>query len=261
MPDKESDMVDFITIDQLEFLKRKSVYHADLGHEVGALAEDSCFKMLHCFLREKNSPLSEVEACAMNIDTALMEWFNHGPKVYEQRRDEMREVARLARLTNLCTQLHVSYEEKVAQWHERYEPHSGEEQDMLRPLYVKAFVDIPLTAIAMDIPIMTNMIGEVDLIFQTTVMGVHHILFLEIKDSNLSSARSKGRKQLRRLCYAMAVLNPSISYAGVMLTPIGYEPVTMTGHDGYWEDVSLPFSMWRDVREHDNAMRLRTYGF
>lgn len=261
MPDKESDMVDFISIDQLEFLKRKSVFHADLGHEVGALAEDSCFKMLHCFLREKNSPLSEVEACAMNIDTALMEWFNHGPKVYEHRRDEMREVARLARLTNLCTQLHVSYEEKVAQWHERYEPHSGEEQDMLRPLYVKAFVDIPLTAIAMDIPIMTNMVGEVDLIFQTTVMGVHHILFLEIKDSNLSSARSKGRKQLRRLCYAMAVLNPSISYAGVMLTPIGYEPVTMTGHDGYWEDVSLPFSMWRDVREHDSAMRLRTYGF
>ena len=56
----------------------------------------------------KNSPLSEVEACALNIDTALMEWFNHGPTVYEKRRDEMKDVARLAKLTNLCTQLHVS---------------------------------------------------------------------------------------------------------------------------------------------------------
>ena len=74
MPDKESEMVDFISVDDLEFLKRKTVYHSALGCEVGALSEDSCFKMLHCFLREKNSPLSEVEACALNIDTALMEW-------------------------------------------------------------------------------------------------------------------------------------------------------------------------------------------
>ena len=82
MPDKESEMVDFISVNDLEFLKRKTVYHSALGCEVGALSEDSCFKMLHCFLREKNSPLSEVEACALNIDTALMEWFNHGPTGY-----------------------------------------------------------------------------------------------------------------------------------------------------------------------------------
>lgn len=261
MPDKESEMVDFIGIDQLEFLKRKSVYHPLLNCEVGALSEDSCFKMLHCFLREKNSPLSEVEACAMNIDTALMEWFNHGPEVYEMRRDQMRDLARLARLTNLCTQLHVSYLDKVEQWHDRYDPHSGEEEEIAKPLYVRALTEIPLTAIAMDTPIVTHIIGEVDLVFQTTVMGVHHILFIEIKDSVLSSARSKGRKQLRRLCYAAAVLNPSISYAGVLLSPVGYEPVTMSGHDGYWEDIHLPFSMWRDVREYQDVSRLRAYGF
>ena len=261
MPDKESEMVDFIGIDQLEFLKRKSVHHPLLNCEVGALSEDSCFKMLHCFLREKNSPLSEVEACAMNIDTALMEWFNHGPEVYEMRRDQMKDLARLTRLTNLCTQLHVSYLDKVEQWHERYDPHSGEEEEIAKPLYVRALTEIPLTAIAMDTPIVSHIIGEVDLVFQTTVMGVHHMLFIEIKDSILSSARSKGRKQLRRLCYAAAVLNPSISYAGVLLSPVGYEPVTMSGHDGYWEDIHLPFSMWRDVREYQDVSRLRAYGF
>lgn len=262
MPDKESEMVDFISVDDLEFLKRKTVYHPALKCEVGALSEDSCFKMLHCFLREKNSPLSEVEACALNIDTALMEWFNHGQAIYEKRRDEMKDVARLAKLTNLCTQLHVTYQDKVDQWHERYDPHSGEEEELpIRPLYVQAFSEIPLTAVAMDTPIIHNMVGEVDLIFMSTHMGVHHMLFLEIKDSTLASARSKGRKQLRRLCYAAAVLNPSISYAGVLLSPQGYEPVTMSGHDGYWEDIRLPFSMWRDVREYENAARLRAYGF
>ena len=113
----------------------------------------------------------------------------------------------------------------------------------------------------MDAPLIHNMVGEVDLIFMSTHMGVHHMLFLEIKDSLLASARSKGRKQLRRLCYAAAVLNPSISYAGVLLSPQGYEPVTMSGHDGYWEDIRLPFSMWRDVREYENAAKLRAYGF
>lgn len=262
MPDKESDMVDFIGIDQLEFLKRKSVYHPELGFEIGALSEDSCFKMLHCFLREKNSPLSEEEACALNIDTALMEWFNHGSAIYEKRRDEMKDVARQARLTNLCTQLHVSYQDRVEQWKERYDPHSGEEEEVdIQPLYVKAFSEIHLIAVSMDTPIIHSMVGEVDLVFLTTVNGIHHMLFIEVKDSLLPSARSKGRKQLRRLCYAAAVLNPSLSYAGVLLSPIGYEPVTMSGHDGYWEDIPLPFSMWRDVREYESVSRYRAYGF
>ncbi len=113
----------------------------------------------------------------------------------------------------------------------------------------------------MDTPIIHSMVGEVDLVFLTTVNGIHHMLFIEIKDSLLPSARSKGRKQLRRLCYAAAVLNPSLSYAGVLLSPIGYEPVTMSGHDGYWEDILLPFSMWRDVREYESVSRYRAYGF
>ena len=142
----------------------------------------------------------------------LMEWFNHGPTVYEKRRDEMKDAARLAKLTNLCTQLHVSYQDRVEQWHERYDPHSGEEEELLiRPLHVQAFSEIPLTAVAMDTPIIHNMVGEVDLIFMSTHMGVHHMLFLEIKDSTLASARSKGRKQLRNYALSWQALIGGVS--------------------------------------------------
>ena len=61
MPDKESEMVDFIGIDQLEFLKRKSVYHPELGFEIGAYRKIlvlrcctvSCVKRIPLYLKKK----------------------------------------------------------------------------------------------------------------------------------------------------------------------------------------------------------------
>ena len=120
MPDKESDLLPYLPPEEFEFLKRKSVYHPDLGVHVGALIDKSCFKMLHCFLRGKNPALTEEHACAQNIDTALREWFNHGREHYELRREQMIEVARRAEITHLCTQLDVSYEDAVLRWKEKY---------------------------------------------------------------------------------------------------------------------------------------------
>lgn len=120
MPDKESELTDFLPSEDFEFLKRKSVYHEDLGLHLGALIDKSCFKMLHCYLRNKNSPLTEELACAQNIDTALREWFNHGPELYEERRIQMVEVARRANITHLCTELEHKYVDKVALWREKY---------------------------------------------------------------------------------------------------------------------------------------------
>jgi hypothetical protein len=76
--------------------------------------------MLHCFLREKNTPLSERHASAINIDTALREWFNHGESVYETRRQQMKEVARRSGVAYMCTLLDTTYDDLVQVWKDKY---------------------------------------------------------------------------------------------------------------------------------------------
>lgn len=121
MPDKESELVDFLPCEEFEFLKRKSVFHPELGVHLGALIDKSCFKMLHCYLRGKDAPLTEEHASAQNVDTALREWFNHGETHYEMRRKQMIEVARRANITHLCTELETSYSDGVQNWKEKYQ--------------------------------------------------------------------------------------------------------------------------------------------
>lgn len=121
MPDKESELADFLPPDGFEFLKRKSVYHPELGVHLGALVDKSCFKMLHCFLRGRNPVLTEEHACAQNIDTALREWFNHGRDVYEMRREQMKEVAARAGISHLCSELDVTYDACVLRWKLKYD--------------------------------------------------------------------------------------------------------------------------------------------
>nr|APG77933.1 hypothetical protein 1 [Beihai picorna-like virus 22] len=120
MPDKESELLDFLPESEFEFLKRKSVYHPALGMHIGALIDKSCFKMLHCFMRGKGSPHTEEVAAAMNIDTALSEWFNHGEATYEERRSQMKEVAKRAGIEMYCTALDKSYATKVTEWKDTY---------------------------------------------------------------------------------------------------------------------------------------------
>jgi hypothetical protein len=120
MPDKESELLDFLPPEEFEFLKRKSVWHPELGVHVGALVEKSCFKMLHCYLRGKNAPVSEEHASAINIDTALREWFNHGQDIFEHRREQMKEVASRAGITHLCAELDTDYATHVARWKAKY---------------------------------------------------------------------------------------------------------------------------------------------
>jgi hypothetical protein len=116
MPDKESELTDFLPFDEFEFLKRSSIYHPKLGVHLGALLDKSIYKSLHCFMREKNSPLTENQACAQNIDGSLREWFNHGEGKYETQRNLMCSVAEKAGISHMCTELYVTYDERVANW-------------------------------------------------------------------------------------------------------------------------------------------------
>lgn len=139
MPDKESELLDFLPAEDFEFLKRKSVYHPDLGVHVGALIDKSCFKMLHCFLRGKNAPLTEEHASAQNIDTALREWFNHGRDVYEMRRKQMIEVAARADITHLCTELDTTYDMGVSRWHMKYDESYSPSLDLSEEVIMECF--------------------------------------------------------------------------------------------------------------------------
>jgi hypothetical protein len=125
MPDKESELTDYLPPEDFEFLKRKSVYHPLLGCCVGALLDKSIYKSLHCQLRTKNSPLTEENVCAQNIDGALREWFNHGEEKYEAQRILMNKVASAANIAHMCTELNISYGERVIAWREKY---LGEEE-------------------------------------------------------------------------------------------------------------------------------------
>jgi hypothetical protein len=121
MPDKESELIDFLPPEDLEFLKRESTFCPDKGVHVGALAEKSIFKMLHMYLRPKGTIDSEELASAKNIDTALREWSNHGRDVYENRRNDMIAVAKQSDVTHLCTQLDVDYDNVVLDWKRKYD--------------------------------------------------------------------------------------------------------------------------------------------
>ncbi len=121
MPDKESELLDFLPPEDFEFLKRKSVYHPGMGKYVGALTDKSCFKMLHCFMRRRGSPDTEDVAAAKNIDTALSEWFNHGEEVYELRRQQMTEVAKRCGISMYCAGLDQTYEDRLDNWKSTYE--------------------------------------------------------------------------------------------------------------------------------------------
>nr|QUS52725.1 hypothetical protein 1 [Mute swan feces associated picorna-like virus 20] len=120
MPDKESELTPYLKEGEFEFLKRTSVYHPELGVNLGALADKSIFKSLHCYMRPKGCPNTPKEACAINIDTGLREWFNHGPDTYEFRRKQMQEIAEKAEIAHMCTMLTETYEDRLLNWEYTY---------------------------------------------------------------------------------------------------------------------------------------------
>jgi len=120
MPDKNSELTAYLPYEQFEFLKRKSVFHPKLNRHIGALVPGSIFKSLHCCLRRKGHPLTGQELSALNVDTALREWFNHGEEIYEQRRKELKEIALKTDIEHMCLGLDLTYDERVIDWEDRY---------------------------------------------------------------------------------------------------------------------------------------------
>jgi hypothetical protein len=260
MPDKESELVPYLNIDDFEFLKRFNVYHPDLKCNVGALLDKSIFKSLHCYLRPKGCVLTPHEACAQNIDNALREWFNHGRDVYERRRAQMQAVAQKCNIAHMCTLLDDTYDDRVVEWKWKYadgpkperqiidfQPQIGVEKQILTNLYDVAKRDIKFKCTAENCDVVDASIAEIDMLFQKNVSGQNFFVLLEIKHSHNSESRRIGRHQLRRLVNGLSIMNPHIWYCGLLLTYKGYELVLYTGDTISWEELNLPVQFLIEV--------------
>jgi hypothetical protein len=124
MPNKTSELSEYLESEDFEFLKRSTVYIPEIDCHVGALQLDSIYKSLHMYLRGKQCENSEEEACALNLDTAMRELFNHGRKVYEEQRVLLNEIADRHNLTGFCTELNVPFDNRVLLWKEKYDSES-----------------------------------------------------------------------------------------------------------------------------------------
>lgn len=118
-PGKEKAERAFLEDHELEFLKRTNYLNVDLGHEIGILAESSIHKRLHVHL---SSPeLSMREHSAVNIDTCLKDYFFYGREKYEEMFSQLLRVAEAANIRHLCDGF-ISYDSRVQNWKEKYEP-------------------------------------------------------------------------------------------------------------------------------------------
>ena len=243
MPDKESTPTPYMSDKDADFLKRKNVYCEDVDMIFGALDEQSIFKSLHSTLR--SDFLSPEEQAAVNIDGALREWFAHGRETYEQRREEMKQIASRHQLQ--CSETSISYDERLNRWKETYlEPQSGIESidydKITKRLYKRAKTDIPMKCMGEDVNVIIQEIGEVDLVFLTSHGNAKMIVFVEIKCTNRAEILAKGRRQLTSVVDGMSTMNPRLNYQGVLLSPKGYELVREVTNVSF-DNLNLP---WRE---------------
>jgi hypothetical protein len=118
MPDKESVALKFLTIDSVDFLKRKFRFEPEVEMYFAPLDDMSILKSLHSVIG--TAALSKEELAGCNIDGAMREWFFHGEAIYESNRKKLQIVAAKCGIEHHCAELHTSYAERMVQWKKKY---------------------------------------------------------------------------------------------------------------------------------------------
>jgi hypothetical protein len=118
MPNKEDELQPTIAWEEVEFLKRKTVYHPKLGKGVGALSLESICKRLMAYINSNNE-ISEFERMVENADSSLLDFFLHGEAEYEKFKDLLRELVG-DRVWNCMHFSSRSYDDWVLWWREQY---------------------------------------------------------------------------------------------------------------------------------------------
>jgi len=117
MADKEAESVPFIHGSEAGFLKRDAIWDEELQIYRAALDETSISKQLHAHLTSK--VLTEEQHSAEGIIGAMDEYFEYGREIYDDKRDQLTEVARLAGLSGYVGEL-KTYDEQVLRLKNKY---------------------------------------------------------------------------------------------------------------------------------------------
>jgi len=64
---------------------------------------------------------------AQNIDTSLHDWFYYGREKFEERKQQMQEVAQQAGITHMCRGFDKSYDMRVQHWLQKYRPEDADD--------------------------------------------------------------------------------------------------------------------------------------
>jgi hypothetical protein len=118
-PNKEETELGFWPLDDLDFLKRKSVFIPELGCRVGAIDEASIFRQLQ-YCSCPDEPGARQDDAVASIGDAIREWFLHGREIYESRRETLKQVCEMARVYD--KNLERDFDELVQQWKENNLP-------------------------------------------------------------------------------------------------------------------------------------------
>lgn len=130
MAQKEADSVPFITMDDVEYLKRWSRFDSTLayiksngerekGMYISMLDEESIFKSLMQNIKSKTEPQSQV--AIQCIENAMREWFFYGKETFDERHAQMKEIVSRKNYTNwMQTSFWDSYEDREGEWMAKY---------------------------------------------------------------------------------------------------------------------------------------------
>lgn len=115
--DKSEDAPDFVTLDMVDFLKRRPIFNPELDLWMGALDIKSIVKSLHC---SANTTLPPDAAAIVNLDNSLREMFNHGRDAYEDWRVKVGLIADDHNLRHDLSLLGYDFDAYLARYRERY---------------------------------------------------------------------------------------------------------------------------------------------
>jgi len=117
MPDKESQLRDYLTKDESDFLKRKSFYNPDIKCTIGILALSSIQKSYYTARCDKHEEKNILISC---ITSATYEYFFHGRQTYEYFVNILKQGCQSAGL--VVPALLWTYDNHVERWRRQYEP-------------------------------------------------------------------------------------------------------------------------------------------
>jgi hypothetical protein len=119
MADKDAESVPFINLSDASFLKHFAVKDEELGIYRSPVEESSIAKMLHTHLKSK--VLTMEQSSAEAIQNVALKYFEFGRDVYNQRREELIEVARRANIAGYVGPI-MTYDERVEWYKEKFFP-------------------------------------------------------------------------------------------------------------------------------------------